>query len=211
MKKRLIFGFAGLMIVSMFFIGMSVSAAPLDAQTVNSTILELDDSEEGYTLESMLTYALLDEYLAQATYAKIIEFYGEIRPFSKIALAEQTHIDLLLPLFETYGIEIPFNDASDEVIVPDSIASALATGVEAEKANLLMYETFLAQHDLPEDVKTVFELLHQASQKHLNALSKDRIFGAGYDLAYQWRKAFGQGGRQKGNTSGSNMNQCTNR
>ena len=95
MKKRLIFGFAGLMIVSMFFIGMSVSAAPLDAQTVHSTILELDDSEEGYTLESMLTYALLDEYLAQATYATIIEVYGEIRPFSKIVLAEQTHIDLL--------------------------------------------------------------------------------------------------------------------
>ncbi|MCK7487067.1 MAG: hypothetical protein MZU97_17335 [Bacillus subtilis] len=38
--------------------------------------------------------------------------YGNIRPFSQIVLAEQTHINLLLPLFEAYGIEIPVNTAA---------------------------------------------------------------------------------------------------
>ena len=208
-KKLMLFIFTGLVIGSFIFIGIGVSAA--SEYTQNNEVIALSD-DGIYTLEEMLTYALEDEYLAQATYQAIIAEYGNIRPFSKIVLAEQTHIDLLLPLFETYGIEVPANDAALNVVLPDSISSALATGVEAEKFNIALYETFLSQVDLPDDLQAVFEYLQTASQNHLAAFSKDRLFGAGYDLGNMFKNQFKKGsgnGGSRGQTQ-SSQGSCIN-
>jgi hypothetical protein len=210
MKKWFVVSFVSILVLGFLFVGISVSAASEDSIDIDSSILEVDEITGDYTLESMLTYAILDEYLAKATYEEILAVYGDIRPFNRIVLAEQTHIDLLLPLFETYGIAIPENNASESVLVPDSIASALATGVEAEKANILLYESFLAQTDLPDDVRAVFESLKAASEKHLNAFSRDRLVGAGYDMAYQFRKMFGQGQQTPRGQFNQGLHDCPN-
>jgi len=209
MSKKLMFMvFSGLIIGSFIFIGIGVSAS--SDYTQNGEVIAL--SEDGiYTIEEMLTYAIQDEYLAQATYQAIIDEFGNIKPFSNIILAEQKHIDLLLPLFETYGIEIPVNDAVQYVVLPDSISSALATGVEAEQVNIAMYEAFLNQADLPDDIQTVFEYLLAASQNHLTAFSKDRLLGAGYDLGNMIRNQFKKGsengaGGSKGNYGNNDGN-----
>ena len=174
----------------------------------------------------MLTYALLDEYMAKAEYEAIIETFGEIKPFTNIVLAEQTHIDLLVPLFEAYGFVLPENNAVESVVIPDSITSALATGVEAEENNIAMYVAFLAQDNLPEDVRTVFEYIVAASEHHLAAFSADRYSYVGADMMNQFKKAFkhqgsngqgegqGQGNAYKGSNGnkGSQLNQgiCPN-
>ncbi|HPG42891.1 MAG TPA: hypothetical protein PLJ98_03675 [Acholeplasmataceae bacterium] len=194
--KKWIFGlsFIGLLALGITYVSLGVFAEPANYDGV-ALSLETDEFGE-YSLEDMLTAALLDEYLAQATYEQIINTYGDVKPFTKIVLAEQQHINLLLPLFETYGITVPENQAASQVVLPDSIASALATGVEAEKANIAMYEAFLAQDNLNDDVRSVFELLKTASEHHLAAFSKDRLNGAGYNFMYQMRNMFRQGGNQ---------------
>lgn len=190
MTKKLIgFGLLILVFSLVLVTGLSVSAKSagvlLDAPI-------LDEDEDGIlTLEEMLTYAILDEYAAQATYQAIIEAYGQVKPFSKIVLAEQKHIDLLLPLFETYGINVPENHASDSVVLPDSIASAIATGIEAETLNIAIYDSFLEQ-DLPDDVRTVFEYLKAGSENHLKAFSKDRLTCAAGDISNGLKKMFQQ-------------------
>lgn len=197
MKKTLfVFSFLGLLALGIIYMSIGVSASPADYGNVLQTMEKGENGE--YALDDMLEAALLDEYLAQATYAKIIEQYGEVRPFSKIILAEQQHIDLLLPLFEMYGVAIPENTMINEVVLPESIASALATGVEAEKANIAMYEAFLQQGNLPDDVRDAFESLQAASEHHLSAFSRDRLNGAGYDAAYRIRNQWRRGGQGQG-------------
>ncbi len=215
-KKFMLFSLLGLAVAGIAFVGFSVSATSDYAVVEDYGVYAL--SEDGtYTVEEMLVSAIQDEYLAQATYNAIIEAYGEVKPFTKIVLAEQTHIDLLLPLFVAYGIEVPVNDAADYVVLPDSISSALATGVEAETLNIAMYETFLNQVDLPDDVQTVFEYLQAASQNHLAAFSRDRLIGAGYDLSNMIKNQFRKGGNsstsERGNMSterGTNDGICVN-
>lgn len=73
------------------------------------------NSGETYTLEQMLTYAMQDEYMAQAEYAAIIAEYGDNTPFANIINAELAHIDLLAPLFATYGLTLPENTATAKV------------------------------------------------------------------------------------------------
>lgn len=199
-KKFMVLGFMFLLVGGFIFFSVGVNASSVyeDLNDYGSYALAEDGS---YTIEEMLIYAIEDEYLAKATYEAIIEAYGEVKPFTRIVLAEQTHIDLLLPLFETYGIEVPVNNASEYVVLPDSISSALATGVDAENMNIAMYQAFLDQEDLPDDVRLVFESLLNASEHHLKAFSKDRLFGAGYDLAQKIQNQFRKGNRQQNQSS----------
>ncbi len=134
------------------------------------------DSEGNYSIEDMLIYALLDEIHARDTYEAIIEVYGAIRPLTNIVKAEERHIELLLPLFETYQIEIPTSDYVP--VVPQTIEEVMLLGQQAEIANISLYESFLSQ-DLPEDVREVFNLLVEASNQHLNAFSRNRLSSDG--------------------------------
>ena len=149
-------------VVVMSLISSSVFAGSSDYGAAGAA----DDGS--YTLEAMLEYALEDEYLAHAEYELIINELDATRPFTNIIKAEETHIKLVEGLYSDYEIELPDVDPSLYVALPDSIEAALATGVEAEIANIAMYETFLNQ-ELPDDVRAAFEALKSASESHLAA------------------------------------------
>ena len=128
-------------------------------------------SNNEYTLEEMLIYAMEDEYLAKTEYRVIMETFNDERPFSNIKQSEITHIRLLTPLFERYNVEIPAKDWESLVVVPETLEEAFAIGVEAEIENIEMYETFL-QQELPADVRAVFERLQAGSENHLAAFQR---------------------------------------
>lgn len=124
--------------------------------------------DENMTLADMLTYAIQDEYLARAEYELIISEYGNVRPFTNIMRAEETHIDALLPLFDAYGIAAPKDEGADNAVSVASLTAAYQAGVSAEVNNIAMYELFL-EETLPDNVKAVFESLMHASENHLRA------------------------------------------
>ncbi|HEX5350834.1 MAG TPA: ferritin family protein [Trichococcus sp.] len=149
---------------------VSEATSQMSKDTYGTTGALADDS---YTLEEMLTYAIQDEYLAQAKYTAIAEANNNANPFSNIAEAEATHINELLPLFEMNGIEVPANDASERVTLPDSLAASYEMGIEGETQNISMYKRFLEEEVLPADVKAVFERLIAASEEHLQAFEQE--------------------------------------
>jgi hypothetical protein len=157
-KTKIIFG----IILLIFFI----TTSNVMANTHYGARGALSDSD--LTLDEMLTYAIQDEYLARSEYEAIIKKYGEVRPFSNIIRAEQTHIDYLLPLFPKYNFVVPEDTSEDHIAVPVDFKTALELGVQAEIDNIAMYERFLT-HDLPDDVRIIFERLKKASQNHLGA------------------------------------------
>jgi len=130
-------------------------------------------SASDYTVESMLAYAIQDEYLARAEYAAIQQRYGIQRPFSNIQRAEENHIAWLVEAYRTYGIPVPKDDAARYVLLPSSLKEAFQTGVDAEIANIAMYDRFLA-HPLMartenKSLRDLFTRLRDASKNHLQA------------------------------------------
>ncbi|MCG1023525.1 hypothetical protein [Sutcliffiella horikoshii] len=123
------------------------------------------------TLPDILTYALQDEYLAQARYNRILGTYGYIRTFARIQEAELRHISALLPLFQQYQVPIPQDISPQFVTTPPSIQDAYAAGVEGEIENIGMYDKFLALN-IPNDVRLVFTRLRDASVNHLAAFER---------------------------------------
>jgi len=128
---------------------------------------KLDD----FTLEEMLRYSLEDERLALAEYELIMSKFNIGKPFSNIIEAEKTHETLLLDLYAKYDFEVPTFDATEHVVIPDSIKETLDVGVEAEIINIAMYEKFL-KYDLNDDVREVFIKLRDGSVSHLAAFRK---------------------------------------
>lgn len=127
-------------------------------------------NSKNLTHNEMLTYALQDEYLAKNEYQKTIDKFGNVRPFSNIEKSEEQHIDLLLPLFEKYKVaKVNEKDIKEQVNAPSSLKEASEACVQAEIDNIAMYNKFLSDKDLPEDMKTVFTYLRNASENHLRA------------------------------------------
>jgi hypothetical protein len=172
--KKLVSILSTALIAATVFSGAAVFASDSDFGSAGAL------SDDSYTLEEMLTYAIQDEYMAKAEYEAILDTYGSVRPFSNIVRSEETHISLLLPLFETYGLTVPENTAAENVVLPDTLAETYPIGVEAEINNIGMYESFLKE-DLPADVEFVFTRLMDASENHLAAFqnAEDRQTGTG--------------------------------
>lgn len=126
--------------------------------------------ESSFSIKEALTYAMEDELLARDEYEKITGKYGEIRPFSNIIEAEKRHIEYLEPLLKKYGVEYPVIP-ENAVVLPKSLEEAYHIGVEAEVANIEMYEKFL-KNELPEDIREVFIRLKKGSENHLRAFER---------------------------------------
>lgn len=157
----------------MLFIVSVVSCAHITSDTKNMNNYGAKASREDSTLEvkEMLLYAIQDEYLANKEYEIIMDEYGQQRPFSNIKKAEERHISMLKEVLFKNGIDIPKDDSSEYVKLPNSIDEAYRLGVEAEIENIAMYERFL-QQELTVDARRAFEALKNASENHLRAFRK---------------------------------------
>lgn len=131
------------------------------------------DTGTSYTLAEMLTYAMQDEYLAEAEYIAIQEAFGVDNPYTNIMGAEVTHQESLQALFDAYGLAAPQNTAAEHVVLPETVQETYEIGVQAEIMNIAMYQAFLAQENLPQDVINTFTALMNASRSHLEAFTRN--------------------------------------
>jgi hypothetical protein len=123
-------------------------------------------------LKERLTLVLLDEYKSRATYARVMEKFGPVRPFVNIHEAEGRHVGALIRLFEKHGMPVPIDHWPCHVTVPETLAEACRQGVEAEQDNMLMYDRILVDSPEPE-VRRVLENLQSASRdRHLPAFER---------------------------------------
>ena len=158
--------------------------------------------------QQALIAALNDEYKAKATYQKVIDTFGEVRPFANIIQAEQTHIDLLLPLFEKYGVPVPEDNQYAEVPEFATLQDALKAGVDAEIANAKLYDDLFATVK-EADILAVFTRLRDASQdNHLPAF--ERALDGGKTGQGQQRNNGNGSGNSDNNSNGSDGNQNGN-
>ncbi len=133
-------------------------------------------ADTNLTLESMLTYAIQDEYLARAEYVAIMAKFGSINPYLNIKQAEEQHIAWLKDMFASLKLSIPADSASLYIHAPATLKEAAQAGVQAEIDNIAMYERFLEQPGLRDPryaaVVDLFSRLKDASKNHLAAFQK---------------------------------------
>jgi hypothetical protein len=132
-------------------------------ETIPSTI---NPRLEEPILHQALKMALDDEFHAREAYIRVIETLGAKTPFTTIAASEQNHQEELIKLFEKYQVPIIENRWIGVIEVPKTLHEAYAMGVNAEIANIQLYDTLLAYTGNFPDVQDVFYRLQAASYNH---------------------------------------------
>jgi len=114
------------------------------------------------------------EYAAYASYAAVLEEYGDVEPYATIADAELRHIEALQRLLDRYGIEYPaVNPYLGGVEAPEDLAIAAQAWADGEIANVELYDELLAEVEDDSDITRVFLNLQFASQEaHLPAFQR---------------------------------------
>jgi hypothetical protein len=114
-----------------------------------------------------LQMALDDEYHALAVYQSVIATFGQVAPFVRIAQSEQQHINALINQFEKQDISVPENLWMDNLPVFDSLQAACQAGVEAELANVALYDQLFSMTDDPGLVRVFTNLSRASLESHL--------------------------------------------
>jgi hypothetical protein len=141
----------------------------------------------------VLTEAINDEYKARATYRKVINKFGEIRPFINIVEAEGRHIEALLPLFSKYDISVPEDNWDSRIATPESILDACRAGVEAEIENAEMYNRLLeVTEDYPDVQRVLIQLQRASAKNHLPAFQRCVERGGNQGQGKHQRRRYGQ-------------------
>ncbi len=130
---------------------------------------KVDENDPQPIISQLLRIAMYDEMKAYEAYVKIIEKFGMVQPFVHIKEAEARHYAALVPLFQKYGVEIPFNSWPVNLQVPDTFIECCELGVASEIKNIAMYDHLLT-YVIEPDIKDVFYRLQAASyNNHLPA------------------------------------------
>jgi len=160
-------------------------------QIAQSSIQEQDPSS---MLESMPTYNLTqeqkdglvfmyqEEKVARDVYNNLYEKWN-IKVFSNIAKAEQSHMDAVKSILERYNLDIPNDEVGvfeleelqklyDDLVAMGSVSSseAIKVGVLVEETDIKDLEELIV--DAPEDIKVIYQSLLNGSYNHLNAFNK---------------------------------------
>jgi hypothetical protein len=138
------------------------AAAPRLASSTALTPLSADET-------AVLQLAILEEYGALNLYQSVVAQYGNIIPFSGIALAEQQHVNALVRQAEKYGVEVPENPGTANSVSFTSVTAACQAGVDAEIADAALYDDLMSV-TTHSDLLQVYTSLQSASlNSHLPA------------------------------------------
>ncbi|MFA7254080.1 MAG: hypothetical protein WC107_06035 [Patescibacteria group bacterium] len=118
--------------------------------------------------------ALDDEYKAYSVYDAVIAKIGSVRPFSMIIRAEESHIASLKSVLDKYGETIPDNPYAGKVTVKSTLKENCQIGVDAEIANVALYnDQLLPKVTAYSDITSVFNnLMNASNDKHLPSFEK---------------------------------------
>ncbi|WP_457630686.1 ferritin-like domain-containing protein, partial [Oceanithermus sp.] len=109
------------------------------------------------------------EYAAYAVYDAVIQEYGNVEPYLSIRRAEANHIAALQRQLDLYGVDYPKeNPYLGKIEAPGDLEAFAQAGVEAEIANVEMYDQLLTKVAGYPGIVNVFQNLRSASlNQHL--------------------------------------------
>ena len=120
-----------------------------------------------------LKMALDDEYRAEATYAAVLERFGDIRPFINVIEAERRHAARVKREMDRLGIAYSDqNPYLGTISAPESVLAACQQGVTAEQENIALYDRILPGIEDTSVLQTLRDLQAASRDRHLPAFQR---------------------------------------
>ncbi len=120
-------------------------------------------------LAPAISAALVQEHVAEVTYANVIARLGRTSPFTNVITSEEEHIATLEQLARIYAIALPAGPFTGEA-APSTRVEACRLGVTVEQTVISLYNRLLPTVSAYANVTRAFNNLRTASQdSHLPA------------------------------------------
>lgn len=178
-----------LKILSTVFIALSLTSSGCDTEAIDpDPLIEIADSDiDG------LKFMREEEKLARDVYISFFEMYDN-QLFNNISNAEQRHMDNMLELLESYGVEDPayveigkfsnelLQQLYDDLMAQGSISEvdALLVGATIEDVDIRDLDLFILDTENA-DIITAYNMLNCGSRNHMRAfVSKLSEVGVAY-------------------------------
>lgn len=145
--------------------GSSASETPSNDETKNPTYSAPKDGDALVAWEALMGPD--GEYAAAASYAAVIEKYGQVEPYVTILAAEERHIDALIRQLSRMAVTVPQNPYLGRIAAPESLESAAKAWAEGEIANIAMYDALLKRTSDPNLTKVLTNLRRSSLESHL--------------------------------------------
>lgn len=143
---------------------------------------QVDDDER-----STMLFMREEEKMARDVYLTLAETYGDLVVFSNIARSEQTHMDKMEDLLNTYNIEDPvldervgvFQNSDLQALYTTLVARGQQSQLEALKVGALIEEIDIDDLDAAilesdqSDIDMIYGNLKRASFNHLRAFVRN--------------------------------------
>jgi len=171
-----------LLSLSILLSGCSEDPANLQTNAADPALKSLEDGELSDVETHDLLWVREEEKLARDVYIVMGEIYG-LTVFANIQLSEQAHMDAMLGLLNTYGLEDPvgdngvgefsdhhLQDLHDGLITEgeQSKVDALLVGLAIEEIDMIDLVDAMERSD-HEDIIHTFDNLCEGSKNHLRA------------------------------------------
>jgi hypothetical protein len=107
------------------------------------------------------------EYAAAASYAAVLDKYGQVEPYATIYQAELKHVDALIKQLDRAGIVAPANPYMGKIEAPADLTTAAQAWAEGEILNVEMYDVLIAQSTDTNLTKVLNNLRSASLDSHL--------------------------------------------
>ena len=107
------------------------------------------------------------EYAAAASYAAVLDKYGQVQPYATIYQAELKHVDALIKQLDRAGIVAPANPYMGKIEAPADLTTAAQAWAEGEILNVEMYDVLIAQSSDTNLTKVLNNLRSASLDSHL--------------------------------------------
>lgn len=160
------------LLCSLAAVGCQNRAATVDASAASEAEGVIAPAPSGEAaIVRALAAALEDERRSEAMYEAVIASFGDRKPFVNVVRAERRHQQMLLSEYERLGLTPPEAHAF-EISVPDDFVSACAMAAEAERENIALYDSILAEVQEPGVHATFVRLRAMSENCHLPAFER---------------------------------------
>lgn len=161
-----------IILIAVILLSFANSSNPKINSNKQGNALSYPNEEISANEIEALNAAINDEYKARATYKRVIEELGDVRPFSNIMNSENMHISQLESIYNKYLLEIPQDTWYNKVPIFTNINDACSAGVTAEIENANLYDELMKKVN-NQDITEVFISLRDASKNnHLPAFQR---------------------------------------
>ncbi|QGU96318.1 hypothetical protein GOM49_15530 [Clostridium bovifaecis] len=131
------------------------------------------NQDSNLTAEKMLRYALEDEYIKRTRYELISEKFKIEEPFYSMSKSETCSILKLLTLFSKYNVPVPADKSLEYIKTPKNLLEGYNLSIKGEENNAAMYDKFLRNDTLNDDIKLAFTKLRNISKENMEALCEE--------------------------------------